>query len=419
MHFKLDNVVRHRLPNGLTVLVREDHSNPIVASMIWYRVGSRVERPGNIGISHLLEHMMFKGTRNYAKGEIDYITTRHGGANNAFTSRDFTAYYFTFASDRWYPALELEADMMENAVFDPEELELERQVVLEELRMDLDSPWGALRQAVEAAFFPKHPYGYPILGTFDDVNGLTIEQLTEHYRSFYAPNNASLVLVGDFDSEETLRTVERLFGHISPRPIPEEPPWPQSNHEREQRVEIQKTSHVPRLLWAFPAPTIRDRDHYAVEFIDNLLSQGKLARLHRRLVEEERVTSAVMTEFDATIHPYLFLIRAELQPEVDPHYVEELLASEIERLTESTPTDAEIRRVRNQCLSEFLAGFETPLDQAVQLGLLETLIGFEYWNSYVENISSLTGDEIREAARKYLVLETSTKGLVNDKTGRG
>ncbi len=412
MDYQLNDVIRHRLRNGLTVLVREDHSVPIVASMIWYRVGSRVERPGITGISHLLEHMMFKGTRRYAKGEIDYITTRHGGANNAFTSRDYTAYYFTFASDRWRPALEIEADRMDNAVLDPEEFELERQVVLEELRMDLDSPWGALRQAVETASFQAHPYRFPIIGTVEDVSGVTIEDLLAHYRSFYAPNNSTLVLVGDFRQDEVIKDVEAVFGCIPSREVPSPEVPAELRSPREDRIELRKTSHVSRLLWAFAAPSVHDHEHYAIEMIDKLFSEGKLARLYRRLVEEERVMSGVMTEFDETQDPYLFFIRGELQPDADAVRVEELITAEIEQLLDGPLADSELKRARNQCLSQFFADFETPLDQAVQLGLLETLAGFEYWNSYVEQIESVTGDDIRAAASKYLRPDGITKGIL-------
>ncbi len=412
MDYQLNDVTRLRLGNGLTVLVREDHSVPIVASMIWYRVGSRVERPGITGISHLLEHMMFKGTRRYAKGEIDYITTRHGGANNAFTSRDYTAYYFTFASDRWRPALEIEADRMENAVLDPEEFELERRVVLEELRMDLDSPWGALRQAVETASFQAHPYRFPIIGTVEDVSEMTVEELHAHYRGFYAPNNSTLVLVGDFRQDEVIKEVEAVFGRIPSRETPSREVPAEPRQPRESRIELRKTSHVPRLLWAFPAPSVHDHEHYAIEMIDKLLSEGKLARLYRRLVEEERVMSGVMTEFDETQDPYLFFIRGELQPDVDAVRVEKLITAEIEQLLDGPLTDSELKRARNQCLSQFFADFETPLDQAVQLGLLETLAGFEYWNSYVKQIESVTGDDIRAAASKYLRPDGITKGIL-------
>ncbi|RPJ81653.1 MAG: hypothetical protein EHM18_16635, partial [Acidobacteria bacterium] len=180
-----------------------------------------------------------------------------------------------------------------------------------------------------------------------------------------------------------------------------------------------RTSHVPRLLWAFPAPSVHDQGHYAIEMIDKLLSEGKLARLYSRLVEEERVMSSVMTEFDETHDPYLFFIRGELQPDVDVGQVEQLVAAEIDRLLDGPLPDSELRRARNQCLSQFLADFETPLDQAAQLGLLETLRGFEYWNSYVGRIESVSADDIRAAANNYLRPEGSTKGILINEQSSG
>lgn len=412
--FRLENVERFRFDNGLTILTREDHSVPIVSSMIWYRVGSRSEPEGVTGVSHLLEHMMFKGTRRYKKGAIDYIATRNGGANNAFTSRDYTAYYFNFASDRWQPALEIEAERMHDNVFEPEEFELEREVVLEELRMELDNPWGALRQAVDAAAFAVHPYRNPVIGAYEDVKGMTLEQLVSHYRSFYCPSNAILVLTGDFDTNHTMDKVAELFGTIpptSPKFVADvtEPP-----RRGPRRLELKRPSSIPRMLFAFPAPSVLDPHHHAVEIIDRFLSEGKLARLHLRLVEEEHVSSMVTTEFDETKDPFLFVIRAELQPGVAPERVERLVLAEVEKLGQELLCDEDLERARNQCLSQFLADFDTPLDQSVQLGLLETLDRFEYWNSYCDTLLRLTPKDIREAARRYLAVDQMTLGILTD-----
>ena len=175
--FPVPPVHRHRLDNGLTLLVRPDHTSPVVTSMICYRVGSRVEAPGRTGISHFLEHMMFKGTGRFGPGEIDRITALHGGSNNAFTTQDYTAYFFSFASDRWVCALEIEADRMSNNRFDPRQFELERRVILEESRMEQDHPWGALRRSVELKAFERHPYRFPVIGLSRDIQALTVEQM--------------------------------------------------------------------------------------------------------------------------------------------------------------------------------------------------------------------------------------------------
>src|SRR6185295_18249938 len=198
-------VRRRVLENGLTVLTREVHTSPIVTSMIWYRVGSRNEELGHTGKSHFLEHMLFKGTDRFKKGEIDLLTLKNGGGNNAFTSHDFTAYYFNFAADRWDIALEIEADRMVNCTFDPEEFEAEKKVVIEELKTGLDSPWGLLLQEQEATAYKIHPYRNPIVGWLQDVERATVGQQQAYYRRFYHPNNATLVIAGDFSTESVLK----------------------------------------------------------------------------------------------------------------------------------------------------------------------------------------------------------------------
>ena len=200
--FAMEDVGRTVLDNGLVVLTKEVHTSPIVTSMIWYRVGSRNEELGQTGKSHFLEHMLFKGTERFKKGEIDLITLKNGGGNNAFTSHDFTAYYFNFASDRWDVALEIESDRMVNCAFDPEEFEAEKKVVIEELKTGLDSPWGLLLQEQEAAAFKVHPYRNPIVGWLQDVERATAQEQQAYYRRYYHPNNAILVLTGDFDSDQ-------------------------------------------------------------------------------------------------------------------------------------------------------------------------------------------------------------------------
>src|SRR5215472_15164661 len=198
------DVRRTQLPSGLTILTKEVHTHSIVAAMIWYRVGARNEELGQTGKSHFLEHMLFKGTNRYKKGEIDLITMKNGGANNAFTWLDFTAYYFTFASDRWEEALEIEANRMRNTLFSEEEFASEKQVVEEELRIGLDGPWEALENEVWATAFREHPYHWPTVGWLQDLEAATAPDMKAYYDKWYHPRNATLVLVGDFNTEETL-----------------------------------------------------------------------------------------------------------------------------------------------------------------------------------------------------------------------
>ena len=211
-------VQKRVLPNGLTLITKELHDKPVVASVIWYRVGSRNEELGQTGKSHFLEHMLFKGTERYKKGEIDLITLKNGGANNAFTWLDFTAYYFTFASDRWQDALEIESDRMRNTSFAEEEFASEKQVVEEELSIGLDGPWEALENEVWATAFRQHPYHWPTVGWIEDLESATGADMKAYYDKWYHPRNATLVIVGDFNSDEIAEKVEELFGPIPAGP---------------------------------------------------------------------------------------------------------------------------------------------------------------------------------------------------------
>lgn len=413
-HLLTEGVRRARLDNGLTLLLKEDHSVPIVTTMIWYKVGSRLEQPASRGISHLLEHLMFKGTDRFGKGEIDSITTRNGGTNNAFTSLDATAYYFSFASDRWTPALEIEASRMRSNTFDAGEFLLERQVVLEELRMDLDTPWGALRQQVELHSLSRHPYRYPVIGLIEDLEGLRVERVRAFYEDFYAPNNAVLVLVGDFDSSEASQRIEDLFGKLPSRtpPAPEIPA--EAERRRPSHIRVKKRSRVPRLMISFPAPAATDPDFPAALVLDKVLGEGKLSRLHKGLVKRRRLASGVSTEINETLDPYLFFIRMELRESASPKTAEEGLLRILRRIREIDLPDEELDRAKSQCYVQLLHDFETTLDCASQLGLMETLTGFEYWDEFLRLLLRLTPQDVRRAAARLFAPETRTVGILSN-----
>jgi len=207
-------IEERQLENGMKVLLIERHFDPVVAVMLWYKVGARNELEREAGVSHFLEHMMFKGSARYAKGAIDRITTTLGGTNNAFTTADHTAYWFEFASDRWESALEVEADRMRALLLDPAEFEAEKQVVLEELAQGEDDPWRVLSQEVQSALFPRHPYRRPVIGYADTLKALRVSEMRDYYERFYHPGNAVLVVSGDFEPARALATVQRLLGSI-------------------------------------------------------------------------------------------------------------------------------------------------------------------------------------------------------------
>jgi len=258
--FAVEDVRRTVLDNGLVVLTKELHTSPVVTSMIWYRVGSRNEELGQTGKSHFLEHMLFKGTGRFKKGQIDLLTLKNGGNNNAFTSHDFTAYYFNFASDRWQIALDIEADRMINCVFEADEFEAEKKVVIEELKGGLDSPWGLLVQEVNAAAYKVHPYRNPVIGWLNDVERATATEQQAYYRKHYQPNNAILVLAGDFDSSKVLDEVANRFGGIPSGLPPAQPVITEPEQKGEKRIAVRWRSRVPRIAMAYHAPAIADSD---------------------------------------------------------------------------------------------------------------------------------------------------------------
>ena len=309
--FAGEDVRRTVLDNGLVVLTKELHTSPIVTSMIWYRVGSRNEELGQTGKSHFLEHMLFKGTHRFKKGQIDLLTLKNGGSNNAFTSQDFTAYYFNFASDRWNIALEIEADRMVNCIFDPEEFEAEKKVVIEELKGGLDSPWGLLMQEVNAAAYKVHPYRNPIIGWLGDVERATAEEQQAYYQKNYQPNNAILSIAGDFDSDRVLDDVMKLFGGIPAGnpPVPVKISEPEQKGEK--RILVRWRSRVPRIAIAYHAPAIATSDSYALHLLGIILSEGKSSRLYQRLVERDQTVTFVSADYGESKDPTLFHIRAE------------------------------------------------------------------------------------------------------------
>jgi zinc protease len=413
--FATEDVRRTVLDNGLVVLTKEVHTSPIVTSMIWYRVGSRNEELGQTGKSHFLEHMLFKGTDRFKKGEIDLITLKNGGGNNAFTSHDFTAYYFNFASDRWEIALEIEADRMVNCAFEPEEFEAEKKVVIEELKTGLDSPWGLLHQEEEAAAFKVHPYRNPIVGWLQDVERATAEEQQSYYRRYYHPNNATLVMAGDFDTEPVLAKVARAFGSIPagpqpPRMVLEEPP-----QRGERRLVVRWRSKVPRLAIAYHAPQIAHPDSYALQVLGVLLSEGKASRLYQRLVEREESVTFVSAEYGEAKDPTLFHIRAESRGDHSSDEIEASIYKELAGIAAGELTQHELDRAKHQIEAHFILSRERTLDQAILLGQIETLHGIDYIDSYLQRINAVTAAGVAAVCSQYLSEDNRTvAGLVSD-----
>ncbi len=418
------------LPNGLTVLTKELHDKPVVASIMWYRVGSRNEELGQTGKSHFLEHMLFKGTDRLKKGEIDLITLKCGGANNAFTWLDFTAYYFTFASDRWEVALEIEANRMRDNTFAQEEFESEKQVVQEELRIGLDGPWEALENEVWATAFRQHPYHWPTVGWIEDLEMATAADMKAYYDKWYHPRNATLVIVGDFHTGQTFRSVEHLFGPIPAGPDHRPLHIVEPKQRGQKRVIVKKETPVERLLMGYHAPAVGHPDSYALHVAEEILSTGKSSRLYKRLVDGDQAVTTVKASYNSHIDPSLFCIQAELKPGFELAQLERAIFEEIDHLKTEPVSPAELARAMRQIEADLVLTTEEPLQQAILLGQYETIAfderlpegsrGYEYLSTLLDRMRAVKAEDVARAVREYLIEDNRTIGhLVNTVTGGG
>ncbi len=402
------------LKNGLVILTKELHAAPIVTTMVWYKVGSRNEEIGQTGKSHFLEHMLFKGTHKLKKGEIDRLTVKNGGTNNAFTSEDFTAYFFSFASDRWDIAPQIEADRMVSNTFVPEEYNPEKQVVIEELQIGLDSPWGALDQDVKATAYKVHPYHNPIVGWIQDLQRASAQDMENYYKRFYMPNNATLVIVGDFDTEKALARVRELFEAIPPGPEPPRVEEVEPRQLGERRVIVKKATNLERLMMVFHAPKIAEADSYPLQVLATLLSTGKTSRLYRRLVEKDQTVTEAAAYYGEAKDPTLFQFVAELKPDAKPADVERAIRDEVKQLQESLMSSEELQKAKNLMEADFILNKETSISQAQQIGAAETLLSYAYLDTFLDKIKAVSAEDVRRVAKQYLTDDNSTIGwLVN------
>jgi len=406
-------ISEHRLGNGLRVLIARRHLDPVVAVMTWYNVGARNEHEHEAGVSHFLEHMMFKGSKRFRKGEVDRRTTELGGSNNAFTTCDHTAYWFEFASDRWEEALEIEADRMSNLTLDATEFESEKHVVLEELSMGKDDPWRNLSQEVNEVLYGRHPYHRPIIGYADVLERLSAEDMRAYYKRFYHPGNATVLLCGDVTKAAGLRAIRKHFGGIERgmdfadadcfRPEPEEP-------KGERRLRVTWDDPASRICMAWPAVTVGQDDDWNLDLVSALLTVGRTSRMHRRLVLEKGLATSIGTNNDCRVDRGSFWLYAECAEGVSAQALEAEIDAEIARLGEELVGAAELKRAKAMLdASEDHEG-ETVSDLAEDIG------GFAVdadWRMAVESSerrSRVTAKAIQGSVRRLLTPERRVVG---------
>jgi zinc protease len=409
-----DRVHETLLPNGLKVILLETHKAPVVTFQVWYRVGSRDESWGKTGLSHLLEHMMFKGTKTRGPEQFSHIIQQNGGNDNAFTSYDYTGYFTNISADRFDVPLMLEADRMANLLLREEDFTTERMVVIEERRLRTeDNPQAYLAEQLEAAAFQVQPYHWPIVGWMTDLEKLTLADMKEHYRTFYVPANAFIVVVGDFERTDMLHRIEAAFGSIPAGKAPEKKRFLEATQTGERRITVRREAMQPSIIMAYHVPSLEHPDSYVLEVIEALLSSGKSSRLYRSLVREQRlVLSAESENSFLSVDPRLFYLSAEPLPGKTIEEVEEALEEEIERL-KTMPADAlELEKVINQMEAEFIYGQDSVFYQAMLIARYEIASRWPKIDDYIPSIRKISPEDIMRVSRKYFTPDNRTTGVL-------
>jgi len=407
------------LANGMQLIVKENHRAPVVVSQIWYRIGASYEHIGITGVSHVLEHMMFKGTDKHPTGEFSRIIAEHGGSENAFTGRDYTSYFQQLEKSRLPIAFELEADRMRNLQLPAEEFAKEVQVVMEERRMRTeDKPTALTYEAFMATAFKVNPYHNPVIGWMDDLRNLTVADLESWYRTWYSPNNATLVVAGDVEPLEVLALARRHFGDIEPSRLPEEKPRKEPEQLGEQRITVKVQAELPLLLLGYKVPVLRTAEEpwkaYALEVLANVLDGGDSARFSRELVRGEQLAASAGAGYDLLArHDSLLTLQGIPAQGRSVDELEGALRQQIARLHEELVSEEELARIKAQVTASKVYELDSIFYQAMQIGMLET-VGLDWREAerYLERINAVTPEQVRQVAREFLRDERLTVAIL-------
>ncbi len=397
-------VHKSQLENGLTVIVEEDHSQPTASCYIFYRAGSRNERPGMTGMAHLFEHMMFNGGANTAHGKFDEIIEGSGGSTNGYTTRDYTVYLESFPADALETILSLEADRMANLAITPENLEQERGIVKEERRLRVDNDTsGRLYEELYLAAFVASPYRWNPIGFMRDLDAVTLDQAREYFRTYYAPNNAVLVISGAVDVGRTMELIERYFG-----PVPRQPAPPAvMNAEPEQRgpkwVKVRMPAELPAIAVGFKAVAATHEDRPALDVLQTILESGRSSRLYRRMVRERELATAVSAYFNWGMEPELFWFYVKARPGKTASELAQELLAVISELQSQGPTGEELRKAKNQLQADHIRGMKRTSGKANELGTYEVVFG-DYREIFkeTERWEKVSASDVVRVAQRYL-----------------
>jgi len=408
-------VREYTLDNGLKLIVKEDHRAPIMVSQVWYKVGSSYEHDGITGVSHVLEHMMFKGTEEVPAGEFSKIISENGGRQNAFTSQDYTAYFQTMETSRLPVSFELEADRMRNLTIPEEEFLKEVQVVMEERRMRTeDNPQSLTYEQFKATAFVSSPYRLPVIGWMDDLENMQVDDLQAWYQKWYAPNNATVVVVGDVDPEEVHAQAKKYFGPLKPSKIAPVKPRLEVAQRGRKELRVEAPAKVPYLMMGYKAPVLLTADEqwepYALEVMAAILDGGDGARLASELVRGTAVAASAGAGYDGHDRmETLFLLSGTPSNGHTVKDLEAALLEQVQRLRDTPVDEDELERVKAQIRAEKVYEQDSIFYQAMQIGMLETVgLSWKDAEKYLERMEAVTAEQVQAVAKKYLVQDGLT-----------
>lgn len=416
------------LDNGLKLVIKEDHRAPIVVSQIWYKVGSSYEQEGKTGLSHMLEHMMFKGTQKYPPGEFNRLMATYGASQNAFTGTDFTAYFQTLEKNRLSLSFELEADRMKNLVLNEAEFIKEREVVTEERRSRTeDDPESVLYEHFMATAYQTSPYQNPIIGWMNDIKNLTLADLQSWYKRWYAPNNAIVVVVGDVEPNAVFELAKKYFGPIAPSEIIS----PSSRQEVEQygmkRMTVKRPAKLPSLVMGYKTPVLKTLpekeqwEAYALDVLVYLLSSGKSARLTKHLVREQQIATNVNAGYDMFNRlEELFTFSGTPTEKYTVVQLEEAIRQQIKQLQTTPVEKSELERIKIQLQASKVYELDSQFYQGMQVGTLESIgLDWRLSDHYLDKIAAVTPEQVQNVARKYLIDDYLTVGTLDPQPLKG
>jgi zinc protease len=398
------NVREFVLDNGLKVLMLEEHKSPAVTFQVWYRVGSRNEKDGKSGLAHFLEHMMFKGTPKTEPEEYSRIIAKNGGRSNAFTTTDVTVYFATMSRDKIGIEIELEAERMTQASLSEKYFEPEKNVIQEERRLRTeDNPISALAEVASAVAYTVHPYRRPVIGWMDDIQNLTREDMVEFYRQYYLPNNAFIVVTGDFSTDDLLPKIKASFGKIPRGPEPPKVRVQEPMQSGERRVVFKRQAELPFLLMFYHAPTLKDPDNFALDLLTVVLAGGRSSRLYHDLVYQKQLTRGIDADYSSvSIDPSGLSISAQLMPGKESRDVETEIDRALESLKSNLISERELQKAKNQIEASFVFSQDSIFGQAMKIGYYEATGDWRTMDSYLAGIRNVTREDIRRVAQQYL-----------------